>query len=451
MCDDSSVCPLSREQFVAAINKGSFPFSSAGNKSKYEQNIEDVGRYLLGYPPLGSNTSVTLPLAVRAGNGYGQYVTIRHKDRKAPYLDHAGDPPQFVANDKGTELTISAPIDKGGVYPLRVSNSGKPTGVTVAGAPDPSYPAFLEINPGPQLLYTLDNGDPVYRNGSQRMLFAPIHDVVGIQLLRIVALAPQQGETFSANVGFVDLSGDWLPKSEAFQVTKIHSMCEGQDASALKTDPIVLLLAALGAFRPTPVDKEWPSLKWVADESFPDNSPVVLNADVDVGTDAVKLVYRLELAKPKSGLDLPGILPAVQGREPIELWAWAWLLPALGLVIKGQQWKGRLAILAALALLLPLAGCDFVGILGDLRFYGDLRGEYTFEKLEYADPDYNHDRTSREIWYLDGVGALNWDLALISEDDASDHSLCTASIEVKAKMIIQEDGHFTIEDFESAM
>jgi hypothetical protein len=96
---------------------------------------------------------------------------------------------------------VAAPIQKGGGYPLWVASS-QPTGL----------PAYLHIEPGPAFWLKLGQRQPVFYLAGTELEVAPISDQLGYGAVRVVGVTPDADQTFRAQIGFIDLAGDWLAR-----------------------------------------------------------------------------------------------------------------------------------------------------------------------------------------------------------------------------------------------
>jgi pSer/pThr/pTyr-binding forkhead associated (FHA) protein len=444
LCNDTSVCPLSQEAFVNAVNRGHYVFRRGDLVSRYYNNLPNVAYYLLGHSPPAGNVAVPLQPAAKTGDGYGEYVLVRRKGTSTIF-DHLSYPPQFTKGDN--EVQIQAQIAHGAAYPLRVSNSGTGFGVQVPGKA--GHPAFLEIEPGAQYLYTIDNGPPVIETGESKRFIAPIHDTMGIQLARLVGIAPDAPATLNAKVGLVDLSGDWV--NEAIKITSVSSTCETDDEGTndLPQDFFLNIFAAYGTFTKDPADKTGTKLIWENTEPLPEDfGNIGLQASAEMGMEEIKINYLINIPKSTSGHVLPEILVAqIKPGANQNIWSWVLLAPALGVILKSASLKEKRILLLSLVLIgmtLSLSSCDLT-----LDLYGDLRGEYTFKKLTYADENFSAEREGPDIWRLsEGKGTITADITLIvgTSEEEPEEERCKTTFSVDGDLLIKEDGAFSATD-----
>lgn len=207
ICENPSVCPLSEARFKEAINKGEYPFDSDA-VDKVSKNLGEYARYLLGASPQQANAAVPLTGAVASGIGYGEFV--RPKLEKGAYsFDFSGYEPQMRKDirDNVAEVNVEAPIEKGGVYPLVLD---LPANADVVGAP-----SVIEIEPGTPFYYREGDGEIQYDPGTKKLVLGPVHNTLGLNKIRIVAVAADGPKVFKARVHPVDLEGDWVFQYES--------------------------------------------------------------------------------------------------------------------------------------------------------------------------------------------------------------------------------------------
>jgi len=140
ICEEGgSYCTMSEQEWVRAIDSGSYPMNSSAVKS-YEVNAKNLGLFLLGSAPVDGRVGADIPPSTNSGEKFGDYLNIKSE---APFLEY-GYTTQFTM--VGTDqVDVRAGIGKGGVYPLRVTNGGvSPGGISMAG-----LPGLLEIQAGP--------------------------------------------------------------------------------------------------------------------------------------------------------------------------------------------------------------------------------------------------------------------------------------------------------------
>jgi hypothetical protein len=390
MCDDPSVCPLSETTFLKAINEGTYPFDDDAARQKVSANLDDYARYLLGETPMRANVGILGGEAVRTGEGYGEAVQVARSQRFGDFWHHrTGNEPQMTQDASGAlEATaIDAPLDKDGVYPLRVASGyGKGGGA--------GLPAALRVAPGAPFYYRAGDGEVTFHDGKEELLIQPIHTEMGFPSVRLVALGREGGERFRARVELIDLSGVWIfsgvPVSN--NVTCSEEIADEGVRMGLEPDAASVFgvgIAALGsAWGDYERDADGRGLTWSAvaersPEGF-DSAAQAYKGSALVGTDGVQV----QLA---SDFNLGGGEQSRGGsrgrtREP---WAGPAGLALMGLtplvvVWSGARAKGRRAtlrlILAAVGLgaLVVLAGCF------GLDMFGSGEGDVTFGELEFV-------------------------------------------------------------------
>ncbi len=447
MCDGGAGCLFSQAEFVNAINTGIYLMEDSGRKAVYNQNLTDVARYLLGFRPVQSNTALAPPPTTQAGNRVGEYILVAARGESSIF-DHLSDAPQFVATK--SEVRIQAQIEPGGVYPLRVSNTGKGLGVNTA--KEPGFPVFLEIEPGSApFLFTVNNSEPIQESGGRHLFIGPIHDTLGTSMVRLVGMAPNGATTLKARVGYLDLSGDWV--MDTFQVTAQSSSCDDggeddDDDEPLEQELFLDLLAGYGTFVRDPAGPQGNKLIWEQSDPFPEDfGTLSFSATAELGKEDVKLNYLVDIP-PGSTSWAPGNALGLHPtkRKNNEIWALA--LPLGGFLVlftRARRREGQLLLaLAGIALLLGLNGCV-------LDVYGEIRGEYTFKNLSYLSENYEFDRPGPEIWALGGgEGTINLDLTIVDEDEDGEifEERCFVTVETRGNAFIVADGNIGPPDFE---
>ena len=438
MCESGPGCLFSQAEFVNAINGGIYLMEDPGRKTIYNQNLVDVARYLLGHPPQQSNTGLRPPAATQAGNRIGEYLLVTASGDNSAF-DHFSEAPQLVAAQ--SEVQIQAQIGEGGLYPLRVSNSGRGLGVTTA--KEAGIPVFLEIQPGAPFLFTVDNSEPIQESGGRHLYIGPIHDTLGASMVRVVGMAPNGAVTLNARIGYLDLSGDWV--MDTFQATAMSSSCgesddEG-DEESLEEEIFLDLLAGYGTFVQDPGSPQGTRLIWEQNEPFPEDfAGVLFSASAELDRERVELNYLIDIP-PGSTSWTPDRALGLQPQIDKTSGAWVLALPLSGLAVlltRARRREGQfLLVVVGFALLIGLNGCV-------LDAYGEIRGEYTFSDINYLSENYAFDRPGPEIWALgNGEGTIILDLTLVGEDEDGEivEESCSAAIETRGSGLILEDGN----------
>jgi hypothetical protein len=413
-----------------------------------------MARYLLGTAPLSVRSGAFIPPAATSGQGYGDYVILK-RTTKGFGLESGMTAGQFEkVGDQ--EIKIEATLQKGGVYPLWISNG---RGTPYAAPATAGLPGVLKVEPGPAFWAKIDDQEPVLYPGDVPVVLGAISDQLGIGRLRIGAYAPAKDEVFRASLGVVDLSGDWInARPPAFVVQSLNCADDSVSFKPLEeaeADPFLTIISGLGSFVRDPAAQDGSRLVWEAGQEIPEGARI--EAEVTLKPEAVELTYRVDI--PKAESDAQSGWPLRSGRQP---GAWSGLRPAPGtpqdavargtgwLLLAGlaagglglvrqpaarRRWLPALALLALSAAL--LAGCFGFG------FYGTIEGRYTFKKLETLDPQQDPAGANPAVWKLsDGTGTINLDLVMLTTtvgedlEEVSQEAPCQASIEFKPEVFI---------------
>jgi hypothetical protein len=394
----ASGCPLTKESFAAAINAGDYPFQDTAKRAELRKNLDRYARYVLT-----GKLDSEMVAAFSGGGQVGDYVALSN-DSGSPFkVDTASYPPQI---DKKTGV-IEAPLQPDSVYPLLVG-SGAGAEPATGYAKAPGHPAMLTVQPGVELYYSLNGGEPVHHDGSKQLIIAPIHQVLGYPQLRLVAVARDAPVTFKAKIEPADLSGDWVFTIKSAELISNSCAEEGDDSSsstASQSADILNQLSLQTALRGTYAapDKNLPGkLEFALApgqtlKTSPDDPEATYVATITVGEKDV--LSDMELT----------ILPPTQASAPDPGAPEAGLALALavppGLALLLRKRRRGAAILLTLLAVTMLSGC-----LG-LNISGTIGSELRFTKLEYvALPD----ATDKPLWRLsDGSGTLDLDLTII--------------------------------------
>ena len=393
ICEGGANCALSQAAWIEAINNGTYPMEG-GALSAYEKNAKDLGRFLLGAAPAESRSAVTIPPSAVSGNRFGDYLTLRTSDRG---IWEFGLTMNQFTQASPQRVTAQASVAKGGAYPLWVSNG---TGTPMGGrGGNTGLPGLLEIQAGPAFWLKQDGAEPVFYPAGKSLKLGPISDKLGIGAARIVAVAPDSDQTFQANLSLADFSGDWSATQSTLQMTPVNCPSFSADDNNQTPGPDQLLqyFSGYGTYVRDPADAASADLTWQG--TLPDGATGV--SDVTVAADKITLHSRIEIPEPAdSGGSswLPWVkLGQAAGRMPLQrpdallAASNAWLaLPLLGaaLWLKRLRWRRRKwAIRLALASLLLLGALLLSGCFGlGFAVWGTVDTTYTFDKLEYVDP-----------------------------------------------------------------
>lgn len=398
MCDLG--CPITRDDFVRAINKGLYPFNGNYEREMLTGNLEDYARYLLGAAPEEANSTISLA-GVQNQDSFGQIVSvIRGNNTLVKYI-HNGVEPQIKEEktQTGSNLVIDAALEADGVYPLQITSGsdGKYTGL----------PLMLVVEPGVPFLYRLDGGEVVSSDGSKEEKIGPLQAGTGVGTIRLVAYSATGGQSFKAKVESVNLDGTWV--IEAGNMISSNMQCTG-GVGEEATDPndmgalgaaYFMIFNAMGEMT---TDSSGQTLDW---SLVPGRLPAevtsgmfTFEATAITETDGIHLQGRLNIPKPSdsSGF-IPGMNSNVAGLTPDGVvsrqlvpmagahdsrknagLALVLLLPVVGMsLVPISKKRQRMMICIAMGMMLmSMAGCIA------LIFYGTVDADIKITKFEYA-------------------------------------------------------------------
>ncbi|GEM_PF-1165927 len=234
-CERPAVCPINQAKFTEAINKGTYPFDSSA-VDLISKNINEYARYLLGNSPQQANSTILIMPAVKTGKGFGDFAAPK-LEKNISSFEKIGYAPQMkmVGGVGEEELHIQAPIDKGGVYPLTV---GLPTNLEAIG-----NPVVIEVEPGTPFYYRLGSADIQYADGKSKVSLGPVHSALGVDKVRIVAVAGDGAKVFKAQLKSINLEGDWLFMADRILVNNL--VCDDPDGAIKASDEQFAKLTAL--------------------------------------------------------------------------------------------------------------------------------------------------------------------------------------------------------------
>ncbi|MBA4385559.1 MAG: hypothetical protein C0410_12545, partial [Anaerolinea sp.] len=441
-------CPITRDDFVRAINKGLYPFNGNYEREMLTSNLEDYARYLLGFSPREANTNISLA-GVQSQDEWGQIISISRTEGSLIKFNHNGDEPQIKEEKTqiGTNLIINAAVEKDGVYPLQITSGtgGKYTGL----------PMMLVVEPGVPFLYRLDGGAEINSDGSKEVKIGPLQAGTGVGVVRLVAFSKTGGQSFKAKIEPVNLDGTWVIIPSGALSNDI--VCTGGDTDSEDgANPEGIAMAGatyfsfLSAMGEMTTDSSGQTLDWaLVPERIPADvsaSDFTFNASAITEIDGIRLQGQLDLPKPtdESGFlpgpgtgaylnPLAGLMPPVQSvSHPVPIgMAVVVLLPAVGIsLIPLSKKRQRLMIALAIGMMvITLAGCF------GFAFYGTIKGDIKITKLEYKGGsgtstwDYGSMPTGDPIWvFKDGTATFPIDFFIeVSVDDIEGNT--TTSIE----------------------
>jgi hypothetical protein len=420
ICEGGANCALSQDAWTQAINGGTYPMEGSA-VTAYENNAKDLGRFLLGAAPLESRGGAVIPPSARSGSGFGDYLALRTSPRSI--WDFGLTMNQFTKASE-QQVKVEAKIAQGGVYPLWVSNG---TGTPMGGSGgNTGLPGLLEIQAGPAFWLKQDQAEPVFYPAGVSLKLGPISDKLGVGAARIVAVAPDGDKTFQANLSLADFSGDWSTTGSGLQVTPIDCPGYSESDSGQTTGPdqLLQLFSGYGTYVKNTADPTSIDLIWQG--SLPEG--MTGSSEVTVGVDKVTLHYRIEMPEPASSNSVPSWLnlrrelasrPMPRRSQWFMLWP---ALPVLGMIVWQQRrHPGRAGLALAGLLILAtfwLSSC--------VAMWGTIDVTYTFDKLEYIDPQQATAGSSAEgqpdvTWKLtNGQVVYALDLTIASETTGPD-------------------------------
>lgn len=202
VCENAAVCPINDSRFKEAINNGTYPFDSTAI-DLVSKNLGEYARYLLGKSPQQANSAIYIMGTVTSGKGYGDFAAPK-MDKDLSSFERIGYQPQMklVDGKLEKEVLIEAAIEKGGVYPLML---GLPINPDNTGAP-----AMIEIEPSTPYYYRLGDGEVQFNPGNSKVILGPVHSALGLNKVRLVAVAGDGPKVFKAKIKSLNLQGDWF-------------------------------------------------------------------------------------------------------------------------------------------------------------------------------------------------------------------------------------------------
>jgi hypothetical protein len=430
ICEGGANCALSQAAWVEAINNGTYPMEGAA-VAAYERNAKDLGRFLLGAAPAESRTTAVIPPSAISGNHFGDYLILRTSDKNI--WDFGLTMNQFTQPTLG-QVKVQANIAKGGVYPLWVSNGTRTPMGGSGGAT--GLPGLLEIQAGPAFWLKKDQAAPVFYPAGTSLKLAPISDKLGIGAARIVAVAPDGDQTFQANLSLADLSGDWSATQTTLQMTPLDCKSFSSDDSQKPgPDQLLQYFSGYGTYvKDTTLGQFSSDLIWQG--TLPEGATGT--SDVTVAADKIRLDLHVQIPEPADSGGSSSWLPWVklgQGpargplQQPNALLSVSLALPLLGAALWLKRLRRKWAVRLALANLLLLGALLLSGCFGiGFSVWGTVDATYTFDKLEYIDPQQAADGSSggaadqpTVIWRLtNGQATYNYDLIIQAETTDSD-------------------------------
>lgn len=423
ICDEG--CPLTQASFVAAINAGTYPLQDAAARAQVRKNMQRYATYLLTGRLLGLDTNA--PLAAGAD---GDVIALTTSTDEPWALRTNSYAPQV---DKSA-WTISAPLATDSAYPLLVASSPAGSGATGTALP-PGQPARLTVDPGVELVYTLEDGKVRHHDGSGPLVIEPIAATLGVPMVRLVAFTKDAPATLTARLEPIDLTGDWVFTMKGGRL--VSNTCESEDDSAdgaAGEDLLSMLtrwVAPRGSYGIR--DERFPGdLEWVMDAGKnlsvePGEPELTYEATVTVGADAVTAHIEVGIPKAGKGKGQGLVGPALAAVVVLPFGAFAM--------------RHRRRLLAGLALLVMasvVSGCAGVGLSGTIT------ADLTFTRLESMGQDVPK---AKPTWKLSGgTGMLTMDLDIeIESTDAKGNTSketqhCVAEFSLRSAGSLYRDG-----------
>jgi hypothetical protein len=464
-------CPLTVNDFHAAINAGRYPFNGNYERERLTSNLEDYARYLVGAAPQKANSNISLT-GVQTQDAYGQVISVTRENESLVKFIHNGADPQVKEEKTPTasKLLISAALEKDGVYPLQVTSGseGKHTGL----------PLMLVVEPGVPFLYREDGGEVQSSDGSKQVKIGPLQAGTGVGTVRLVAFSQAGGQAFKASIEPINLDGTWV--IEPGDIISSSMPCYGGGLGHEVNDPNEIgrfgaeyynVVSAMGEMT---TDESGQTLEWsLLPERLLEGDSVdefTFEALAITETDGIHLQGKLYVPNPGSSSSyLPGIdlakgsvaifplepappQPAAAGKPGL---AMMMLLPAagIGLLPMGlsrasfSKKRQRLMVFLVMGLMAwALAGC--IGV----AFYGTFEADVKITKFEYAGGSgegslvFGGEATGDPIWvFTEGTGTYPIDLHIDTETTDSDgkvtktEEICSGTITFNVTGAVYED------------
>ena len=460
---DGGRCVMSQSEFARLTSSGQYP--SAGAYETYYANADDMGRYLLGSSPLLARSDAAIPAALRSGMGYGDYIWL--KQSPSPKVDISLNAGRIKTT--GTmEATVGTTIEKGGVYPLWVSNGRG----TPAGGADgyTTLPGLLTISAGTPLWYSLDNGAPVFHDGGEELEIGALSAELGVGLVRLVATAPDAQKQFIAEVKPVELSGDWV---HILSNTTTTSMNCPESEDPLQAADFVSYLSGYGTFVADPAVTD--GTRYIWEGEIPDFEGVI-EATIQMTPEEITLDYLIDIPRPADTSWLPWALPGAAGGlggwQPAPAPPFGLILALAGLLILAAAlpvWlrrrfpqvnrpglgRGLALVTSALLVAVWLSSCF------GMQMWGTFSGTYTFTRLETAQSenlpvaaDADAEALQDVEWVATGTGEIHYDLHIlvVTEDadgnEVEEEGVCQASFSTGLQGVVGPADMVTLDDDE---
>ncbi len=441
MCD-SAACPFSQAGFVEIINKGTYPLLDEAKQALLTANLDDYARYLLGKTPQRANTAIPISTPLVSGSGYGEFVNITSDTKKDLAFEVNGYPPQMRKEMNGAQeqLVIEAGLEKNSVYPLAINS---------AEAKYAAIPVKLTIQPGAAFWYTLDNGEPIFSDGTKEVIIQPIHIKLGTGKVRLVALGRSGGEVLRAKIEPLDLSGTWVifpQKLVANNLTCTGDIDEGENPAeddATLSSLLIYLISSMGEMQSEATGR---GLDWALVPSrLPPDAEAgefTYQASALQAREAIRYQANLDLPRQESRRFPPGLGIGMAGI----------FIPVV--FIRKDRRRALLALATACLLLSTLSGCS-----GGLVFYGTVGADATFDQVKYiggqdtATVTITAPPQGQPLWEMTGQATYNVNLntvswAVVLDQQVEKITTCTGTVTYQVKGYVFKDVKIVMDDEE---
>lgn len=450
ICKGNPGCIFDEDNFKVSITYGWYPFESGDTISRYQKNSIDVARYVLGEAPQQSNNGVTIPEIAKTGKGLGEYIHGMTKGSGSQIIT-SPSPQNFKKS--GNSVEINAKIPPGDVYPLRISD-GANSPINEMGSSAGAPITFL-VEGNQNYFAKVGKDGLIDGNGKGQMMFGPIHDKMGLEIVRIAAYSQEQPTIFKAKVDVLDLSGDWVGTLD--RLISQSQTCPSKDGessgnfSTAAPDPVLNVLSAYGQFVRDPADASGKTLNWEQSTPLPAAVNVTVEAKATLENDKIKMNWKVNIPKQTSSLEMGPFASLLPGeRHEQASYPWGWLtVPGLAICVfipLKKHRKETTVLLIAMIIAIPIfsSGC------GVKTMYGTISGEHEFEKVEYPEKDYSYPPKNNVFWNLSkGTGSITYDVFAEVFKDFTDSSKgydiqeCITKISYSLSGKVQKDGLIT--------
>ncbi len=437
-----SGCPLTKEDFVAAVNAGTYPMQESDKRATLRQNLDRYARYIL----TGNLDGQATVAPFRNGTAIGDYVAVIEDTSAAFTAETTSYAPQVTS--KGI---IQASMQPDSVYPVLI-HSGLEGGEPLMKRRPPGQPVMLTVEPGIEIYYTINGGEPQHHTGAGPLVLAPIHSDIGEPEVRLVAITRESAATFKAKIEPVKLEGDWVFSIKSANIVSMNCPSDDpeEDSSGDLTDSDALLqltslIAPLGSYHAADANRPG-ELEFIFDpgaslKTEPDDPDMTYTSSITLKDK--EFLMEMEFVIPPT--DPSGVVPGSQANSAGVALALA-LPTGFALFFVRRRRRGA-AILMSLIAVTMLSGCIGIGISGSFG------SEVRFQKLIYQD---NQGVATTPMWRLtEGKGTFDIDLTIevgvttLDSESADgvttqeETRVCQATLEITAEGDLFPDGVVT--------